>query len=188
MSCAEIPSAANPASCQQTLHALYSDHHGWLHNWLRRKLGNGCDAADLAHDTYLRLITRGAVPRADESRRHLVQIANGLLIDLFRRRRIERAYLETIAQLPEAEVPSPETHALVVEALIAIDTTLGALPAKVRRAFLLSRIERIGYGEIARQLDVSVSSVEKYIARASNTSIAHPGAPRTLIGAVSVSF
>jgi RNA polymerase sigma-70 factor (ECF subfamily) len=28
--------------CVQT---LYSDHHGWLHAWLRSKLSNAADAA-----------------------------------------------------------------------------------------------------------------------------------------------
>ena len=30
---------------------IYRDHHGWLSGWLRKKLGNSFDAADLAHDT-----------------------------------------------------------------------------------------------------------------------------------------
>ncbi|NAT56845.1 RNA polymerase subunit sigma, partial [Pseudomonas syringae pv. actinidiae] len=33
---------------QQTLHALYRDHHGWLESWLRRRMGNAWDAADLS--------------------------------------------------------------------------------------------------------------------------------------------
>ena len=35
---------------------LYSDHHGWLVGWLRRRLGNPCDAADLAQDTFVRVL------------------------------------------------------------------------------------------------------------------------------------
>ncbi|MDD3484875.1 sigma factor, partial [Azovibrio restrictus] len=33
---------------------LYRDHHGWLQGWLRRRLGNAHEAADLAQDTFLR--------------------------------------------------------------------------------------------------------------------------------------
>ncbi|MGH8447573.1 MAG: sigma-70 family RNA polymerase sigma factor [Solimonas sp.] len=146
------------------LQTLYSNHHGWLQGWLRRKLGNAFDAADLAHDTYLRIIRTGRVPPVDESRRHLSQIANGLVIDLYRRRQIEAAYLETIAQLPEPLVPSEETRALVVEALTEIDAILHGLPVKVRTALLLCKLEGLGYRQIAEELQVSVSSVEKYIA------------------------
>lgn len=39
---------------------LYQDHHGWLHGWLRKKLGCSHQAADLAHDTFMRLLTLAA--------------------------------------------------------------------------------------------------------------------------------
>ncbi len=49
------PSSMPSNDCVQT---LYSDHHGWLHTWLRGKLGNAADAADLAQDTFVRLLQR----------------------------------------------------------------------------------------------------------------------------------
>jgi len=33
---------------EQSIEGLYADHHGWLKAWLRRRLGNSFDAADLA--------------------------------------------------------------------------------------------------------------------------------------------
>lgn len=151
---------------QREVGALYSDHHGWLRSWLRKKLGNACDAADLAHDTYLRVLSTGRAPQAEDSRRYLARIANCLVIDLFRRRHIEAAYLEVLATLPEPVVPSPETRALVLEALIEIDALLARLPAKARTAFLLCKLEGLGYRAIAERMHVSVSSVEKYVAQA----------------------
>ena len=145
----------------QQIEVLYSNHHGWLQGWLRGKLGSAFDAADLAHDTYLRILARGRAPRPEESRQHLTQIANGLMIDLFRRRHIEAAYIEALAHLPPAAMPTPETRALIIEALTEIDAILASLPAKVRQAFLLCKVEGLDYREIARRLHVSVSSVEK---------------------------
>lgn len=149
---------------QQQFEILYAEHHGWLRSWLRKKLGNAFDAADLAHDTYLRILKTGHLPESDQSRRHLAQIANGLVIDLFRRRQIESAYLDLLASLPEAQAPSEETRALVIEALVEIDAVLHGLSAKARAALLLHRLDGLSYREIAEQLEVSVSSVEKYIA------------------------
>jgi RNA polymerase sigma factor (sigma-70 family) len=145
---------------------LYIDHHNWLRGWLRKKLGNAFDAADLAHDTYLRILTSGRTPPAGESRRHLTQVANGLLIDLYRRRQIEAAYREALAQQPEQTAPSEEVRALAIEALIEIDHLLHQLPAKARTALLLCKLDGLSYREIAEQLQVTVSSVEKYIASA----------------------
>jgi RNA polymerase sigma-70 factor (ECF subfamily) len=43
------------SSCVQT---LYTSHHRWLHELLRRRLNNAFDAADLAHDTFIRVLKR----------------------------------------------------------------------------------------------------------------------------------
>lgn len=45
-----------PRAASPDIEVLYSDHHGWLQDWLRRRLGNAFDAADLAHDTFLRVL------------------------------------------------------------------------------------------------------------------------------------
>lgn len=151
---------------QRSVDTLYRDHHGWLYSWLRRKLGNALDAADLAHDTYMRMLASGRLPEPAQSRQYLTQIARGLAIDLYRRRRIEAAYLEIISQLPEARVPGTETRLIVIETLAEIDTILHNLPEQVRRALLLRKLDGWSYRDIAAQLGVSISSVEKYIARA----------------------
>jgi RNA polymerase sigma factor (sigma-70 family) len=153
-------------SPENTMSSLYANHHSWLRGWLSKKLGNAFDAADLAHDTYVRILTTGNTPAPDQSRRYLTQIANGLMIDMFRRRQIESAYLDAISLLPEPQVPSEETRALVIEALVEIDTILYRLPAKARMAFLLCKIDGLTYREIAARLNVSIPSVEKYMAAA----------------------
>ena len=142
-------------------HALYSDHHGWLQGWLRRRVGHAGDAADLAHDTFLRILLTGRTPEADQSRAHLTQVAKGLVIDLRRRRLVEAAYLEALAHRPQAQVPSAEQRALIIEELLLVDRVLGALPAKVRQTFLLSQLDGLGYEEIAQRLEVSVRTVKR---------------------------
>lgn len=39
-----------------TVEGLYHAHHNWLTGWLRRRLGCPHSAADLAQDTYMRLL------------------------------------------------------------------------------------------------------------------------------------
>ncbi|WP_392890527.1 sigma-70 family RNA polymerase sigma factor [Pseudomonas migulae] len=156
-------SSADPTS-NQHIHTLYSEHHGWLQGWLHRKLGNRCDAADLAHDTFLRLLTRQVVkPLGSEPRALLTHIAKGLVIDRWRRQDIERAYLETIAQLPAAEVPSPETRLLILETLMRIEALLRELPAVTRDTFMLSQIEGLTYAQIATRLKVSLITVKRHM-------------------------
>ncbi len=148
------------------LHRLYRDHHGWLQGWLRQRLGDREQAADVAQDTFVRLLVSGRFPAHQESRSYLAQIARNLLIDQWRRLRIERAYRESIAHLPEPQTPSLEDRALILETLLQIDAMLDTMPGKVRQAFILSQFEGLTYAQIAVRLGVTVSSVQKYMIRA----------------------
>ncbi|CUJ68653.1 Probable RNA polymerase sigma factor fecI [Achromobacter aegrifaciens] len=151
---------------QQDIEGLYIDHGGWLKGWLRRKLGDACSAADLAHDTFVRLLAKDALPEIREPRALLTTIAHGLVLNLRRRQRLEHAYLEAMALLPEPQTPSPETQAILLETLLEIDRLLDALPRLMRQAFLLSQIDGKRQSEIAVELGVSVPTVKRYIAKA----------------------
>ncbi|MCU9948871.1 sigma-70 family RNA polymerase sigma factor [Pseudomonas sp. PDM13] len=145
---------------------LYIEHHGWLQGWLRSRLNNAADAADLAQDTFVRVLQRRHANPLLEPRAYLRTVARGLVIDLWRRRDIERAWLETLAHLPEDEVPSPEVSALAIESLMAIDRLLDQLPVRTREAFLLAQLDGMTCPAIAERLGVSLSTVERDIAKA----------------------
>lgn len=150
------------ATPMQAVEAFYADHHGWLQALLRRKLGDIHHAADLAHDTFLALVAAPSkAQQLHEPRAYLRTVAHGLLVDHFRRRALEQAYLEQLAAMPESLAPSPEDRLLVIEALHRIDAMLDALPARTRTVFLLSQLEGLGYEEIAQRLEVSVRTVKR---------------------------
>lgn len=159
------PGAPMPA---QLLGTLYEDHHAWLCRWLRRKLTNPADAADLAHDTFVRLLGKPPqqVQALREPRAWLTTAAHGLMVDHVRRQALERAYAETLALAPAATHPSPEERYLLLETLVRIDAMLDGLAPRARTAFLLSRLEGLPYTNIAQRLGVCLSSVEKYMAGA----------------------
>ena len=152
------------------LHTLYSDHHGWLQAWLRRRLGCGDDAADLAQDTFARLLGRPVQSLAPEvlrePRAYLTAVAQGLLVDFWRRGALERAYLEDLARQPQALQPSPEERLAAVQMLQAVDAVLQGLTPKTRAAWLMSRLDGLTHAEIAEQLHVSVPRVRQYLAGA----------------------
>lgn len=160
-------SAASSATAD-TVQALYLQHHGWLVARLRRKLGCGWDAADLAQNTFLRVLTARGLPpeQVAEPRAYLTTIAQRLLSNHLRRRQIERAYLDALALLPEPVAPPPEVRLMVLETLEAIDRLLDGLPVVARKAFLLWRLEELTQEEIAAQLGLSRTSVRRHLAAA----------------------
>lgn len=148
------------------LHKLYAEHHGWLVGWLRRRLGNTEQAADLAQDTFVKLVANPETQPLDQPRAYLATIAKRLLIDQSRRLTLELAYHEMLATQPVEHVPSEEARALVLESLRQIDAILQKLAEPVRHAFLLSQLDGMTYEEIATQLAVSTRTVKRYMATA----------------------
>lgn len=155
--------STSPASFSQ----LYGSHHSWLLGLLRRRLSNRWDAADLAQDTFIRVLKRPP-DQADavRERSYLATIARGLCIDHWRRRQLEQAWLQSLADRPQAVQPSPEQRAIIVETLYEVDAMLARLPRKVSDAFLLAQLHGLTYKQIALQLGVCERMVKKYMAQA----------------------
>ena len=160
--------AAGETAAQQQVRMLYCDHHGWLFAWLRRKLGCGHHAADVAQDTFVRILgSRDALLGLREPRAYLVTTAKRLLIDEARRARIEAAYLQELAQTcAQAHAPSAEDIMATVQALMQIGAVLDGLSDRVRQAFLLCYLEGHTHAQAALQLGVSVRMVQKYLVQA----------------------
>jgi len=161
-----MPSTSDTAS-HQTLE-LYRDHHLWLLHWLRRKLGCPDAAADLSHDTFLRVLRSGAPANLHEPRAYLLVIANRLLINQHRRRRVEEEALRQVTVLLAQQEQCGPAETVIARDLLAQVVLLltEELPEKPRRAFLMARVDGMSYRAIARRLQVSESSVKQYLARA----------------------
>ncbi|MFJ3107509.1 MULTISPECIES: sigma-70 family RNA polymerase sigma factor [Pseudomonas] len=156
---------ASDAAPHAHLHALYRDHNSWLRGWLRHRLSNSADAADLAQDTFVRVLLARSSGTLQEPRRYLATIARGLVIDLYRRRSLEQAYLDALMARPELHAPSAETRALILDSLLAIDRMLDGLGARTRQIFLVVQLDGLSYEKAADRCGVSVSTVRKHLAR-----------------------
>lgn len=114
----------------------------------------------------MRLLAKDQVPELHAPRTFLAKVAQSVLSNHYRRQKIERAYLEALAAMPELTVPSLETQAILLETLIALDAALEGLERPVREAFLWSQVDGLSHAEIAQRLDISVTTVKRYIAKA----------------------
>lgn len=101
-----------------------------------------------------------------QPREYLATIARGLVTDRFRRLAIERAYLDTLAARPEPEAVSPETRAIILETLFAIDRMLDQMGERAREIFMLVQFEGLTYSETSERLGISITTVKKHLVRA----------------------
>lgn len=149
-----------------TVQQIYRENHSWLQAWLRRRLGCSQQAADLAQDAFVRLITTQQATQIREPRAWLTTVAHGLVVNLWRRRDIEQAYLQAVANQSLEFAPSLEQQAIIIDTLLEIDAMLATMPAKVRQAFLWVHIDGLTYQQVADRLQVSERMVKKYMAQA----------------------
>ncbi|UJB67192.1 sigma-70 family RNA polymerase sigma factor [Acidovorax sp. YS12] len=153
-----LPPAQRPLAA-----AFFAEHQPWLLGRLHQRLRNRADAEDLASETFVRVVAQPDLAAVGTPRAFVATLAKRVLFDFWRRRDLERAYLDAIAHLPEALAPSPEERALLLESLEGIARALDGLPDKARRAFLMSQLDERTYADIATRLGVSASMVRKYM-------------------------
>ena len=154
------------STLQPDMHSFYRSHHGWLFGWLRKKLGCAHNAADVAQDTFVRIIaSRDALLGVQEPRAYLTATAKRLMLDRARRQIIEQSYLAELAlTMEQAEgYPGPEEILLAVEALEQISAALQSVAANARDAFLLHYLDGQTQAEVAAALGVSTRMVGKYL-------------------------
>ncbi|WP_419710110.1 sigma-70 family RNA polymerase sigma factor [Pseudomonas sp. NFX224] len=149
---------------------LYAEHSSWLTGWLYRRLGCSSQAADLAQDTFLRILISqrksGESLAIDRPRAYLATVGQRLVCDYFRRQSLERAYLELLATMPEEFVLSPEEQWQMRETLLQLDALLDRLKPVVRAVFLLAQIDGLTYVQIARQLGIGERTVKRHMCTA----------------------
>lgn len=149
---------------------MLENYHRELLNFLTRQVKDRDTAADLAQESFARVLGVQASGQAIlDMRALLYRTARNLIVDQHRRNEVRRH--ENFDALPEDLHPAAPTHLQPEEALAsqqiirAYVSTIEALPERCRQAFVLHVFDECSHAEIARQMGISISMVEKHIVR-----------------------
>jgi RNA polymerase sigma factor (sigma-70 family) len=124
------------------------------------------DADDLIQEAFLRLQLYCQDKAVEQPEAFLVRTALNLSIDERRRahhRHIVCTQVETLSLIDTR--PPPDEVLATQQRLQRVKRALQALSPRIREVFLL-RAEGHSYAQIAEQLGISVSTVEKHMAKA----------------------
>ncbi|MEA9977713.1 MULTISPECIES: sigma-70 family RNA polymerase sigma factor [unclassified Pseudomonas] len=151
---------------QSSFNELFLSQRKILLRMLQRMVGNVFAAEDLLHDTYLR-VTRALAERSIEHLApFLYQTARNLALDHLRAQRlqsrtmIEDVPLDVLRNVTQSQ-SSAEDAAHAQRLLERLNTCLTELSTRQQKIFSLNRLQGCSYPEIAAQLDVSTSTVQK---------------------------
>jgi RNA polymerase sigma-70 factor (ECF subfamily) len=138
-----------------------------LRNIARQARGD-IDPEELLNTAFLRLERYSAVHPVKDPRAFLVQTAKNLLIDNFRHEQISARYAEDVLQTSEDrdETPLQDEVFATRARLERVKHGLDQLPPRTKEIFLMYRLDELACPEIARRVGISVSAVEKHIAKA----------------------
>jgi len=139
-----------------------------LVHYFRRKNADTNELEDLAQEVFVRIAARQSTEPVANVGAYVFQTAASVLGDRYRRRTVRHAE-DHVAFDSERHGEADVDASRILEGrqdLRAVVELLCALPERTRIVFALRRLEGHSYADIARQLGISVSAVEKHMLRA----------------------
>ncbi|WP_317502827.1 RNA polymerase sigma factor [Idiomarina sp. HP20-50] len=165
------PKSKRSAASTKLIEDLVSEYDLILRRFVRVRTNQYEDYDDIMQEIYVKLSQVSDLPiklagRMSTVKNYLLQIANHVIIDRARHAQ-SRCTNDHISQIEESHctnLTSPERIYTNKAMLNLTEKALAELNPVHRQAFLLNRINGLSYREVSDQLDVSISTVEKYIA------------------------
>lgn len=146
---------------------FFQQHHEALVRFLAARLGSSEEAADVAQETYVRIL--------DLQRPGLMSHLHALLL-LYRvanhiaSNRLKQSHrhtgLEPMAFPAELTPPAPQDTCMAHEELAMILRAVQELPPRCRAAFILVRVQGVSVDEAAQRMGLTPGTVWRYLARA----------------------
>lgn len=150
--------------------AVLDRYHRELLNFLSRQVNNRDTAADLAQESYVRVLSAQASGQAVlDMRALLYRTARNLVIDQHRRT-VHRQH-ENLHALDELDQPLAPTHLQPEEILAyeqqarALVHAIESLPPRCREAFVLNRFDGLSHQQVAEHMGISKNMVAQHVAR-----------------------
>lgn len=149
---------------QKVFESVYLEQAENLRNFLYYKCGNLQLAEDLTHDSFSKLWENCIKVIREKAKSYLFTIGNNLFLNQVKHEKIvlrfeKRPMKKSDTQDPQYLMEENEFKAL-------LENAISALPETQRTVFLMSRIDKLKYKQIAETLGISVKAVEKRMHKA----------------------
>jgi RNA polymerase sigma factor (sigma-70 family) len=140
-----------------------------LRRFFGKRVKEQHDVDDLVQDVFVRLVRKVQADGSQIVAGYVFQTAQSVLNDWLRKRQVRQsaAHEQIEAELSNLEDDATPERVLVgKQSLASATAAVLELPEVTRTIFLLRRLEGMRYADIAKRLQMSVSTIEKHMARA----------------------
>jgi len=148
--------------------ALYRKYNQALRKFLARQRLKPGEVADIVQETYYRIHKAGNVDAIRNPKAFLFRVADNVRFNQrkLQRRGIQDDALDIDSVDIESDEPGPHRRLQGEQELAIVCAALEELAPKCREAFVMNRFENMSFREIAVELGVSASMIEKYVSHA----------------------
>ena len=143
----------------KTFEVLYNTYAKDIRRFLFYKTQDIDKAEDLMQDVFIKLWDNCSKVDYDKVKSYIFSIANNMFLNTVKHDKVVQDFNKHNRKGDTNE--SPEFIMLEKEFMEKLESTIANLPEKQREVFLMNRIEKKKYKQIAEQLHISVKAVEK---------------------------
>lgn len=142
----------------------YLERGGFLRRFLGRFL-SAQDVDDVAQEAYLRAYVAEQRIQIEHPKAFLFQVAKRLALSkLTRKSRQITDYIEETGGYVAASTTAGADQEIEAQQCLGLYCeAIASLPIKCRQVFLLRKVHGLAHKEIAERMELSVSSIEKYL-------------------------
>lgn len=149
---------------EEVYRSLFFAHSEHLRNFLYYKSGNLSLAEDLVQDAFSKLWEKCASVSKEKAKSFLFTVANNLFLNKVEHQKIVLKFEKR--EHSEKDVQSPQFILEENEFRKKLENAISSLPEDQRIVFLMNRIDKKKYREIAEELGIGVKAVEKRMHKA----------------------
>ena len=153
------------STCEQvSFRKLYEQYSDRLRNFVYYRFGDSGFAEDAVQESFLRLWKNCAAVPFEKAKSYLFTVANNLILDKVKHQKVRLRHQNQPTKATNIE--SPQYLLEEQEFKERLEAAIQELPSHQREVFLLNRIEKMKYREIAELLGISQKAVEKRMHKA----------------------
>lgn len=149
---------------EQVFKSVFDTHAEHLINFMYYKSGDRQQSEDLMQDAYGKLWQECSKVSIEKAKSFLFTVANNLFLNYVNHKKVVLKFEQRGHSDRNGE--SPEFLLEEAEFKLKLEAAIAALPEGQREVFLMNRIDKLKYKEIAERLGVSVKAIEKRMHKA----------------------
>ncbi|MEM8906840.1 MAG: RNA polymerase sigma-70 factor [Bacteroidota bacterium] len=148
----------------RSFRSLYDQYSDALRNFVYYRSGDNGFAEDVAQESFLRLWKNCVNVPYEKAKSFLYTVAHNLILDRAKHHQVELKFRALPKQTTDTQ--HPEFLLEEQEFKAKLEQAINALPENQRVVFLMNRIDKMKYREIAQTLGLSQKAVEKRMHKA----------------------